>query len=225
LIFEGHLAPGSRLPSERDLSETLGVSRSTLRDAMNRLEARGYVERRSKSGNYICTAIPDSLREPIEDVVQEKVVGLSDIIEIRKVLELWAVARAAQSPSERLLGALRDCLKRMKAASRFRTAEQFARYSEADLRFHQVIAQMTRNVIYVHLIHFFSNLISSSISLSRRLVPGDFARQNLAVHERIFRAIEERNPARAQEAMLEHFRFVEQHLPPLSSRRRAAKRA
>src|SRR5687767_10823821 len=54
LIFQGKLPPGSRLPAERELAELIGVSRNTLRDALNKLEARGYLERRDRSGNYVC---------------------------------------------------------------------------------------------------------------------------------------------------------------------------
>ena len=150
LIFEGHLSPGSRLPSERELSETLGVSRTTLRDALNRLEARGFTESRSKSGNYVCTAIPQSLRDPIEDIIEANVVAIGEVIEIRKTLEIWAVEKAARLVTKESLQALNNCVKTMKRNSTFRTPAQFTRYSEADLKFHQIIAEMTQNSIYIH---------------------------------------------------------------------------
>lgn len=212
LIFEGHLSPGTRLPAERELAESLGVSRATLRDAVNRLEARGYIERRSKSGNYVSTAIPQSVSDPINDVVDTKVVGFTDIIEIRKVLELWAVEKASESPSKDSLKRLEQCLKTMRATATLRTDEQFIRHSVADLRFHQVIAEMAKNPIYVHLFHFFTNLISRSISLSRQLVPGNFGEQNIAVHEQIFDAVKQADAVQARQAILDHFKFVEQHL-------------
>lgn len=214
LIFEGRLPPGARLPAERELAEQLGVSRPTLRDAINRLEARGYIERRSKSGNYVCTAVPQSLREPLEDVVDSEVVGFRDILDIRKALELWAVERAAESPTKEELAALTECLKVMKMTAAFRSDEQFARHSEADSKFHENIAGMTRNPIYIHLFHFFAKLIGRSIVISRQLMPDEFGGQNISVHEQILKAIQEKDVPKAKQAMTAHFQFVEEHLSP-----------
>jgi len=212
LIFEGRLSPGSRLPGERELTETFGFSRTTLRDALTRLEARGYINRRSKSGSFVCTSLPQPFREPIEEIVDSNVISTSDIIEIRKVLELWAVAKASHSPGKELLAALARCLRVMQATSAFKTDGQFTRYRDADLKFHQTIAEMTGNLLYVHLFHFFLDLVRRSISLSRQFVPGDFAKDNLRNHQEVYRAIEKRDSDRARHAMLEHFRYVEQHI-------------
>ncbi|MCX8036833.1 MAG: FadR family transcriptional regulator [Candidatus Sumerlaeia bacterium] len=211
LIFEGHFPPGSPLPPERELAETLRVSRPTLREALNKLEAKGLIERRSKSGNYVCTAIPPSTRDAIEDLLSSDIVEFSNVVEIRKVLELWAVSRATERADKRSLAALQKCLAAMKTTARFRTPEQFARHSEADLRFHQTIAEMTGNPIYVHLFHFLANLISRSITLSRTLV-GRYAEQSLKVHGQLLAAIESGDPAKARKALLDHFAFVEKHL-------------
>jgi GntR family transcriptional repressor for pyruvate dehydrogenase complex len=218
LIIEGRLSPGSRLPGERELTETLGLSRTTLRDALNRLEARGYINRRSKSGSFVCTSLPQPFREPIEEIVDSNVITTSDIIEIRKVLELWAVAKAIQLPARDALPGLARCLRVMEATAAFKSDSQFTRYRDADLKFHQTIAEMTGNLLYVHVFHFFLDLVRRSISLSRQLVPGDFDKDNLRNHQEIYRAIERKDSERAKRAMLEHFRYVEQHISP--SRRR-----
>lgn len=222
MIFEGRLSPGTRLPAERELSEQLGVSRTTLRDAMSRLRARGYVEGRSKSGNYVCTAIPQAISQPIEEVVAAQVVGFGHIIELRELLELWAVEKAAQSAAAPKLTRLRECLRSMQRASSLRTDEQLRRYSEADLAFHQTIAEMTGNPLYIHLIHFIGHLITRSVSLSRDLLADDFVKQNQDVHRRIFEAIRKGDGQAARAAMAAHFEFIKRHLKPSTSRRAAA---
>jgi GntR family transcriptional repressor for pyruvate dehydrogenase complex len=214
MIFDGRLSPGARLPAERELAEQLGVSRTTLRDSISQLRARGYIESRSKSGNYVCTAIPPAVSQPIEEVVEAQVVGFSHIISIREVLELWAAEQAARSPTKLGLEALRDSLKTMRQTSAMRTEQQLRRYSEADLAFHQAIAEMTGNPLYVHLIHFIGHLIRRSVSLSRDLLADDFAAQNLAAHRRVYEAIRSRDAQAAREAMQAHFRFVKRHLQP-----------
>jgi GntR family transcriptional repressor for pyruvate dehydrogenase complex len=225
MIFDGQWSPGARLPSERDLAAQLGVSRTTLRDAISRLRARGYLESRSKSGNYVCTAIPQAISQPIEDVVAAQVIGFAQIIELREVLEIWAVGRAALAQGEENLGRLRECLLQMRRAAPLRSEEQLRRYSAADLAFHQTIAEMTGNPLYIHLIHFIGHLITRSISLSRELLAGDFAAQNQAVHQQIYDAIRRRDPAGARTAMEAHFEFIKKRLKPLAGRKASARPA
>lgn len=219
MIFEGRLSPGTRLPAERELSEQLGISRTTLRDAMSRLRARGYIESRSKSGNYVCTAIPETVSQPIEDVVAAQVIGFQHIIEIREVLEVWAAERAAVGRSKDDIARLGDCLKAMQKASALRTDEQLRRYSESDVAFHQTISEMTGNPLYIHLIHFIGHLITRSISLSRELLADDFVKQNQEVHQRILDAILKQNGQDAREAMAAHFEFIKRRLKPSGARR------
>jgi GntR family transcriptional regulator, transcriptional repressor for pyruvate dehydrogenase complex len=221
LIFQGKLPPGSRLPAERDLAETIGVSRNTLRDALNKLEARGYLERRDRSGNYVCTAIPQSLSTPLEEIVAKHVVGLRDIVEIRKALETWAARKAAEDPRSDLLKQLKDCLRVMRANAELRSDEQFARYSESDRRFHEVIAEMTGNPVYVHLFHYFTALLSRSMRITRELMQERFAEHNIRAHEEIFSALSAADPDAAERTMKAHFQFVEELVAP--KRRQAAK--
>ncbi len=214
LIFQGKLAPGSRLPAERDLAELLGVSRNTLRDALNKLEARGYIERRDRSGNYVCTAIPQSLSAPLEEIVEQDVVGLRDIVDIRKALETWAARKAAEAPTGDLLKQLKNCVLTMQTNAELRSDEQFARYSEADRRFHEVIAEMTGNPVYIHLFHYFTALLSRSITITRELMQERFAEHNIKVHENILGALGEADPEAAERTMKEHFQFVEELIAP-----------
>ncbi|RPJ57593.1 MAG: FadR family transcriptional regulator [Acidobacteria bacterium] len=227
LIFEGHFSPGSPLPPERELAETLNVSRPTLREALNRLEAKGFIDRRSKSGNYVCTSIPTSVSEPIHEVLENNLMPLTDIIDIRKILEVWAVEMAITSPNKARLLDLAACVDAMGAEVSCESDEQFARYRAADQRFHQLLAEMTGNLLYVHLAHFLSDLVCRSISMSRRIFPGDYPRNNLRRHEQILEALRERDLEQAKKAMLEHFHQIERYLSrgrsqPLTAKPRLA---
>ncbi len=218
LIFQGKLPPGSRLPAERELAELIGVSRNTLRDALNKLEARGYIERRDRSGNYVCTAIPQTLSVPLEEIVEKDIVGLRDIVDIRKALEVWAARKAAETPTADTLKELKDCIRTMKANLALGSDKQFDRYSAADQRFHEIIARMTGNPVYVHLFHYFTALLSRSMTIARELMQEPFAEHNLKVHENILVALTAADPAAAERAMKEHFRFVEELTAPKPGR-------
>ena len=222
LIFEGHLPPGARLPAERELAAGLRISRPTLRDAINRLAARGYVECRAKSGNYVCSALPAKVREPIEEILDSRVAELSHIIEIRKVLEIWIAAKVAGHAEASVVAGLSDCLRRMRASSRLRSDAEFTRHREADVEFHTVLARGTGNPICLHLMSYLCRLIGRSIAISRELMAGSYGERNLETHEHILAAVRAADPEAAQRAMKEHFEVVERSMP---ARRRGRQRA
>lgn len=217
LIHEGQLPPGARLPAERQLAEAVGVSRPILREALNRLEAKGLIERRSKSGNYVCTAVPHHVSGAVKQQADDTLISLSDVVELRRVMEGWAVERAAHRPDRKALAELRVLLKTMQATAGFRRDEDFRRYQEADLAFHQVIARMARNLLYVHLLDLFAELVRRAIAASKLLVTEEFPLENLARHKAILEALEARDPGRARAAMEHHFALLEERLPRTGS--------
>lgn len=151
---------------------------------------------------------------PLEEIVKQEVVGLRDIVDIRKALEIWAVRKAAEAPTADLLKELKHCLRTMKLNIGLRSDEQFARFSQADQHFHEVIAEMTGNPVYVHLFHYFTMLLSRSMSITRELMQEPFAAHNLKVHENILRALTAGDPDAAERTMQEHFQFVEELIAP-----------
>jgi GntR family transcriptional repressor for pyruvate dehydrogenase complex len=219
LIHEGQLPPGSRLAGERQLATLVGVSRPILREALNRLEARGLIDRRSKSGNYVCTAVPHEISGVAGQQADERLISLADVVDLRRVLEDWAVGRAAEAPSREALADLRALLATMKAAADFRRDGHFRRYQDADLAFHQAVARMAKNLLYVHLVDLFADLVKRAIAASQELVTEDFPRRNLQRQQAIFDAIAARDPARARAAMARHFDLLQERLPGSERRR------
>jgi GntR family transcriptional regulator, transcriptional repressor for pyruvate dehydrogenase complex len=100
LIGRGEIAPGSRLPAERDLAERLGVSRNVLREAFRVLEARGIVRSRAGGGRYV-RADNAAAALPAEGIVLRLEQGvIADILESRELLEVQAARLAAQRASD-----------------------------------------------------------------------------------------------------------------------------
>jgi GntR family transcriptional repressor for pyruvate dehydrogenase complex len=214
LIYDGQLAPGSMWPAERKLAKHLGLSRPVLGETLKRLEARGLISTRSKSGTYVCSTLPTPLRHGLEELVSEAK-WFHDINDLRKGLESYAMpAIIAQQTPERLRE-LRACLETMRENSALREKAQFDVYSSADLEFHRVLAKMSGNTVCLHLIDFFADLVLKAMHFSERVLSVDYGSVNYEVHRAVFEAIQKRDTKRAIAAIQHHYEFVEQAARPL----------
>ncbi len=88
LIAEGKLGAGTRLPAERDLARTLGVSRPTLRQALKALHLLRILETRPRSGTYVTTKVADIIREPIHFAVLLKIANHRSLLDTRTPLKI-----------------------------------------------------------------------------------------------------------------------------------------
>jgi GntR family transcriptional regulator, transcriptional repressor for pyruvate dehydrogenase complex len=135
-IGAGLLAPGERLPGQIELSETLGVARMTLRQALAVLEDAGLIEiRRGRTGGAFVA--PDPPPPALDPPTAEQLRALTDW---RRAVSGEAAALAAERRTARELGALRDA-----AAAVERAAGDAAAFRRADARFHVLISELARS--------------------------------------------------------------------------------
>src|SRR4030042_99910 len=95
-ILEGQLKPGDKLPPERELIKELGISRVSLREALNSLESMGFVEIRQGGGSYVRSVVAERVKDPLNLMIKENVNKVFDLIEVRKGLETWAASHAGR---------------------------------------------------------------------------------------------------------------------------------
>src|SRR5439155_17548637 len=96
LISEGALAPGSRLPAERELAENFQVSRSSLRQALKVLQIMGVISQRVGDGTYLNAGAPSILSEPMEFLILLDGISFHELMEARLIVEPELAARAAR---------------------------------------------------------------------------------------------------------------------------------
>ncbi len=209
LIKEGRLAPGDKLPGERELIEMLGVGRSSLREALNRLETLGYVEIRKRKGIFVKSMDSTLQLDPLKKVVQEDLNKIVQLYEIRDEMEQANARAAAMERTDRDLEELRNCLEA------FETREGEMHYSwELDQAFHCAVARATHNLFRIHVI---MNIFEFTKEFTRPIVEG-FADtpEGAAIianqHRSIYRAIEAKDPDAARQRMREHFEWANQRL-------------
>ena len=101
LILEGKVRPGQKLPSERSLAEEFDVSRPTVREAIQKLEARGLIQRRHGGGTFVAEHVGSTFIDPMMSMIQRSPDGTFDILELRFALESVAAWLAADRATER----------------------------------------------------------------------------------------------------------------------------
>ena len=211
MIMSGELAPGHRLPPEKELSERLGLSRSSLREAVKALEVIRVLDVRRGDGTYVTSLDPQRLLAPMGFVVDLQ--GESSALSfhaVRRVLETEAAALAAAritpealAEARRVLDGVDDVL----AA----TPVDHERFIEADIAFHRVVAEQAGNPVLAALVE---SLASRTVRerLWRGLHEDGAEQRTHDEHEAIWRALADRDPERARIRMANHLLGVEESL-------------
>jgi GntR family transcriptional regulator, transcriptional repressor for pyruvate dehydrogenase complex len=205
-IDRGAFPPGSRLPPERVLASSLGVSRSSVREALCVLEYAGVLTARTGSGTYVSddgVSLATTLRARAAAIGEESPL---DVVAARRALEPRCAALAAMHRKQADVDALRAAIQM--------ASEQHAMgldTDDADLAFHRAVAAASRNPVLLH-------LVEHTVGILRRQNWTElYLRSNsradmahfLAQHEPILAAIEQSDPEAAEKAMDEHLDSVE----------------
>lgn len=214
-ISSGELAPGSRLPGERQLAETMGVSRVSVRAALQRLRARGLIDAVQGGGTRVISSAA-TLDPPLTELLRTDSRNLRDLAEIRLGLEVWAARRAAEAATPDDLAALKRTVEAMNQARGRARAEH-------DVNFHALLARATHSAVYIHLFEAVRHTLAAA--LERRnwrpfVHPLDDDRL-LAQHRAVVEAIERRDGEAAARAIAEHLAWVLERLDA-EGRRQAA---
>jgi DNA-binding FadR family transcriptional regulator len=194
----GVVAPGDRLPSERDLAARLNVSRVTLREAIHALTEAGYVEsRRGRyGGTFVNERLPKPRRTPAKRLARELGDGLDDALVLRAALETGAAeAAASRSLTEAEQEHLRRCLAETSAA-------KLSDYRRFDSRLHLAIAEVAGAPSLTSAtadVRMRLNELLDAIPLLERNI-----RHSNEQHEAIVEAILAGDPEAARRAMQEH---------------------
>lgn len=194
LIATGQIKPGERLPSERDLASQFGVSRPTIREAMIALEIEGLVEIRTGSGIYVTQK-----QQKID--ISDTGPGPFEIFEARRIIESETAALAAARISDEQLKELEDALVEMELENKE------GRVTEAaDHKFHTTIANASQNSALSSVVTWLWELRKESevntIFHQRSIEVG--IQPSLDDHNRILRALQQRDPITARNAMNAH---------------------
>ncbi len=204
-ISNGLFKVGSRLPSERELAEQMGVSRTSVREAIQQLGLVGIIETIHGGGSVVKNLIAQEISRPMEIVLREDRQRVLEITEVRAFMEAWAAKKGATNRTDVELQLMREFLEEME-----RDLEKGRIRPELDFQFHIEIAGATHNTVFVHLIQNIHQLISYSLTVHREqvFVTSEDQETIFRHHLQIFKAIQKQDPEAAEAAMSEHLHFV-----------------
>lgn len=202
MILSGELTPGARLPPEKELSEKLGVSRSSLREAVKALDMFRVLDVRRGDGTYVTSLQPTLLTEALSFVVelhQDRTV--LELLEVRRVLEAAAVRRAVLTIS-------REDLDRLQEEVAISTDIGVAELVDHDLRFHGLIAHASGNEYLASLLDGLSpSLVRARVW--RGLTQAGAVGRTIGEHRAVVAAMVARDADVAAAAMTMHIAAVE----------------
>jgi GntR family transcriptional regulator, transcriptional repressor for pyruvate dehydrogenase complex len=197
------LRPGDKLPSERELAELLGVSRSSIRDAIRSLELVGLVEPRQGAGTVVREVSAASFINPLANVLVHKRQLVSELLDFRKMLEPPLAARAATHASAEEVAEMEEILNRQ--GEKLRRGEAAV---EEDSEFHYSVAMASENSVVLKMLDVLMDLLRDS--RERSLQVEGRPEKSLAGHQRILAAIKRRDATAAEAAMRRHIIEVEE---------------
>lgn len=215
MILEGTLTAGARLPAERQLAEQFGVSRPSLREAIQKLVAKGMLVSRQGGGNYVAQSMGSTFSDPLLQLLENNPEVERDLLEFRHTLEAscayYAALRATEVDRKRLkaaFDALQDCYTRVDEVSR---AEEGA----ADASFHLAIAEASHNAVLLHTIRGLFDLLKRNVVTN---IGGMYKQRSetrdmlIAQHRDLYLAIVEGRAEDAREVSSRHILYVQEVL-------------
>lgn len=205
IIERSGLQPGDRLPVERDLASQLGVSRSTVREAIRTLSSMGMLTARQGSGTYITELSAERLATPLLFAVERNASSASALMDVRGMLEVGATELAAP----RITPADIRRLRRL-AAGLDANVKDGAANLAADRRLHRAIHELAGNDLLLHLI---DSVWYLAAGLRQQVMQQDAQlRRTIEAHDAIIDALESRDPVLAGRAMREHIEDIRRWL-------------
>ncbi len=205
-ILAGEFAPGDKLPPERELAEMFGVSRPSVREALNALASSGLVMSYQGGGTVVRSLVETSATNPLSELIRIQQDRALDVIEVRKCMESWTAWYAAER-------ALPDDISRMEEiiSGMEHNLEKRVPSEDLDANLHIVIARATHNIVWLHLMQsLFDAMKEFQQSVWRAVYLTQEDHQLLYGHHRaIVEAIKANDPAAARDAMVHHLNFAE----------------
>ena len=208
-IFSRRMPAAHRLPTERDLAVQFGVSRMAVREAIRGLERTGLVtvKKGARGGIFVAQDFDRPINESIINLLAGGGASLSNLFEIRALIEPYAAARAAETADPGAVADLADLVARSDVDCAHDTALR-----SHNLEFHRLVLRMSGNPVMSVMGEAILTILSDRI---KDVVSPDTSVRALGMHKLILEAIRKRQPAKAKTLMEQDIRVTGDRLAEL----------
>ncbi len=209
MVLEGRLLPGEKLPPERELAKQFGVSRPSVREALQKMEAKQLLERRQGDGNFVTDNILGNLADPLFDLISKNAEAQYDLLEYRFGLEgmaaYYAALRGEQADFERV-GEKFAVIDDVQVENNFRLE------AEAVYEFHLAISIASHNSVLLHLGRSMAPLLINNIEQNLQLLSQRPEASNRVnnYRQKLFDSILSGQPDKAWGASHRHLAYIEE---------------
>ena len=206
-IIERHLKPGDRLPSERELVEEFGVSRSVIRETLNTLSNRGLVDVRHGSGTYVLIPHPSHIADPLDRYL--KLAGSADrfenLLEARFAVEVQTAGLAARRATDEDIKTLCENIEKTNRLAHADNIDEIHdEFMQGDLEFHTLLAEITGNDLLKVLLQSINTLSMDFRKAAYLFDPTDSVGKVEILHGAILEQVAAHNEEGARAAMVAH---------------------
>lgn len=207
-IISAEFRPGTLLPSERDLQEEYGVSRTVIREAIKLLASRKLVQVRRGQGAVVASDFNEPVIDALMLAFHQSQIHTGDVFAIRSLLEPQSAALAAQNATVTQIRRLTEIAKKFDEftyeGDEQKIRQDAKRWGKLDRDFHQLLAEASQNAVLGILISVIVGIIWNSISSKISTPPPEAFRTAAQQHQAIAHAVAERDAVTAQRMMSEH---------------------
>ncbi|SDW32395.1 FCD domain-containing protein [Marinobacter mobilis] len=224
MILEGSFKPGQKLPPERELASNFGVSRPSVREAIQKLAAKGLLTSRQGGGTFVSKTIGSSFSDPLLELLGSHQEFHYDLLEFRHSLEGLSAYYAALRSTPADKARLQQKFEILKATY---LDNDPTKEAEADAAFHLAIAEAAHNIVLLHTMRGLFNLLEKNIveNLTHLFERDNSRSQLLEQHQALFDAILSGDAELARQRSHQHLAYVEEGLLELSKQETRVERA
>lgn len=210
MIVEGRFVAGQKLPSERELAQRFNVSRQSLREAIQKLEAKGLLTRRQGGGTFVSDSLNEKVAEPLFELLAKHPESQFDLLEFRHALEgissFYAALRGTEADLDRVKSSINSILESQ--------SQGISEQVDALVNFYVRIAEASHNVVLLHVVFGMQDLLAENMRQNLEILAQnrEILKQLNQHRSQIAEAIISGHPEQARDACHQHLSYIEQAL-------------
>jgi GntR family transcriptional repressor for pyruvate dehydrogenase complex len=201
MILDEKLNLGDKLPTEREMAETLNLGRYSVREALRIMENMGLIESRQGSGNYLSSNICKNLTQSLSMLLLVKQVDFHEISQLRRAIELHAYRLAMDNISKQQLGEMKKLLEKMNASN-------LKEEVQSDRAFHYLIIKASGNKLMISIMEALSELCEEFIEQVLRQSTAEMKGKFTQSHLKMLEGLETKDSDKGYQAINEHYDLI-----------------